>query len=1177
MENLTVKRKIFLLGLLAWISSVCIAQLPDYHVQLLDESNNIQTASIRQMIRDKEGFIWLLSARFVERFDGKNTLRFYLPGEELLDILVDSSNRIWVSSHHKLRVFVNDYTGFREIAHEGKSTTFFREMALTPDKRVWAISNKGLFVLEEAAMTFRSIQVPGMVSTNFVRTTLQVNGEHLFFATYDSVFAWNIRTNSVRRVANIGNRYLIVLNKDVVWGIKSEYGIDQINMSNDSVKPLLASQFNPLPATLFSFVLAYPLSEHEYIIVTSLDYYRYNDQTEVFTKINLYHGGVPLVEWKYIYTGYIDASKNLWSVSDAGITFFPLFGAQIGWLRKFGKEKFDYHVRAITEDQKGNIWLATSQGFSVLNPNTGFVKNYLPGNRPGDLFTYPSVRGFVYDGKNLIIGPTDGGPVLFDPKTEKYKRPIYPTGKSADSIFRELRNEFITSINTLRNGNHLVLGQRGAYLIYGKDYRMEALKFPGSRFNLQWAVENRKGQIYFASARGVVLVDSGFHTLQMDTVFPENPVIRTLFLKNDSTVWAANFGIFEIVFGKTGVRKGIIISELQNHIIAFIYRDRLGKIWIGTDNGIYRYTEKSKRLEWFDYWDNVQNKMFNPNSILRTTNGALYIGGFSGLNYFVPEKITPNTEKLSVLVSNVRINVQDDSSFFIKEKPLQLRYRQNSVELQFAVPYFNNPKKVQFRYLLQGLDTGWVYIGRNPLVRFSSLAAGNYTFFASASLDGQNWFTSRQPFSFTISPPFWKTWSFRFLVLLVLIGIGLLLLENYKKRTERKNMQQMIDYFANSGYEHAAVDDILWDITRNCVSRLNFEDCVIYMLDDKRKVLVQRAAFGLKNPKEKEIYNPLEIPLGIGIVGTVAATGKAEIIADTSKDKRYIVDDKRRMSEITIPILNEEKVLGVIDSEHQRRNFYTKRHLQVLQSIAAICSSKIARVMAEQETLEKEQRMKELNQQMKENRLAALQAQMNPHFIFNAMNSIQQFTLQNDVDNANKYLSRFSKLLREVLHQSQKNTVTLAEEIELLQLYLQIESLRMNNDFEFRIDVEGDIETDAIKIPVMIIQPFVENALVHGLSAKRGAKELVIKFRMKNENVLVCEVRDNGIGREKAKEFRLQKKGLLKHESRGMQMVKERLQLFNGTDDENSHINIVDLKDEKGENAGTLVIIEIPV
>ena len=233
--------------------------------------------------------------------------------------------------------------------------------------------------------------------------------------------------------------------------------------------------------------------------------------------------------------------------------------------------------------------------------------------------------------------------------------------------------------------------------------------------------------------------------------------------------------------------------------------------------------------------------------------------------------------------------------------------------------------------------------------------------------------------------------------------------------------------------------------------------------------------------------------------------------------------------------------------------------------------------MAEQETANKENKMKELDRMMKENRLAALQAQMNPHFIFNAMNSIQQFTLQNDVDNANKYLSRFSKLLREVLHQSQKNTVTLAEEIELLQLYLQIEALRMSNDFSFQIEVDGDIETDAIKIPVMIIQPFVENALIHGLSAKHGPKELSVKFKMKSENILVCEVTDNGIGREKAKEFRLQRKGLLKHESKGMQMVKERLQLFNGTTNDNSHVSIFDLKNDTGENQGTKVVIEIPI
>lgn len=131
-----------------------------------------------------------------------------------------------------------------------------------------------------------------------------------------------------------------------------------------------------------------------------------------------------------------------------------------------------------------------------------------------------------------------------------------------------------------------------------------------------------------------------------------------------------------------------------------------------------------------------------------------------------------------------------------------------------------------------------------------------------------------------------------------------------------------------------------------------------------------------------------------------------------------------------------------------------------------------------------------IKQQMTELEVKALRAQMNPHFIFNAMNSIQQFTLNNDIDNANRYISRFSTLLRKVLHTSQQKLISLEEEIEQLNLYLEIEQLRLGDSFQYHLEVEDDIETEAVKIPGMLIQPFVENALKHGLSPKPGSENI---------------------------------------------------------------------------------------
>ena len=145
------------------------------------------------------------------------------------------------------------------------------------------------------------------------------------------------------------------------------------------------------------------------------------------------------------------------------------------------------------------------------------------------------------------------------------------------------------------------------------------------------------------------------------------------------------------------------------------------------------------------------------------------------------------------------------------------------------------------------------------------------------------------------------------------------------------------------------MDEILWDIAKNCIARLKLVDCVIYLLDDDHQMLVQKAAYGSKNPKDFDIYHPIEIPVGQGIVGSVAQTGKAEIISDTSLDARYIADDEVRLSEIAVPLVYQEQVLGVIDAEHPDKNFFTEEHLTILEIIAALCSNKIVKARAEEE------------------------------------------------------------------------------------------------------------------------------------------------------------------------------------------------------------------------------------
>ena len=219
----------------------------------------------------------------------------------------------------------------------------------------------------------------------------------------------------------------------------------------------------------------------------------------------------------------------------------------------------------------------------------------------------------------------------------------------------------------------------------------------------------------------------------------------------------------------------------------------------------------------------------------------------------------------------------------------------------------------------------------------------------------------------------------------------------------------------------------------------------------------------------------------------------------------------------------------------------------------------------------------EIQQNLKASQLTALRAQMNPHFIFNALNSIQDFIIQEDKRSANRYLSKFSKLMRNILDASDKKKITLKKEIEYLELYLSLESLRIDDDFEYNFDIDPSFNVNNILIPSMLLQPYIENALKHGLMHRNGKKKLTIRFSKNcpiegwNENHLFCEIEDNGIGRIASMKIN-QQNGRV-YQSRAMSLTQDRIDLLNSADTSKLGLKIDDLKNEDGSAAGTKVNI----
>ncbi len=232
------------------------------------------------------------------------------------------------------------------------------------------------------------------------------------------------------------------------------------------------------------------------------------------------------------------------------------------------------------------------------------------------------------------------------------------------------------------------------------------------------------------------------------------------------------------------------------------------------------------------------------------------------------------------------------------------------------------------------------------------------------------------------------------------------------------------------------------------------------------------------------------------------------------------------------------------------------------------------KLLEEKNKIIKSQLETEFNKKIAEIEMTALRAQMNPHFLFNVLNSIKLYMVQNDARTAARYLTKFSRLIRLILNNSKSPMIKLSEELSALQLYVEMENFRFNDKFDYEIDVHPSINIESVDIPPMILQPYVENAIWHGLMHKEENRgKLTINIQPTKDGLFFF-IEDNGIGRERATQIKT--RTAAKHKSVGMQITHDRIAITNELFNTNASVSILDLKDRDGNACGTRVIIHLP-
>lgn len=361
--------------------------------------------------------------------------------------------------------------------------------------------------------------------------------------------------------------------------------------------------------------------------------------------------------------------------------------------------------------------------------------------------------------------------------------------------------------------------------------------------------------------------------------------------------------------------------------------------------------------------------------------------------------------------------------------------------------------------------------------------------------------------------------------------------ENNRLRIKEKYFE-IINDFSFSLIGHQSLDDLLWSIAKDVVAKMDLVDCVIYLYDKKNRILVQRAAHGKQKAKKSVVIDAITIPIGKGIVGSVAQLGVSEIIKDTRKDNRYIQDDAFRLSEISVPIKYNSEILGVIDSEHPDPNYFTEEHLSILNTIAAISASKIVHTRAlddlkehkkqlEEEVKEKTNQLEKLVQNLKRSNSDLEQfAHAVSHDLKEPLRTICGFmglvkkkekdSLSTEglefIDLAIGGGIRMQNLLEGLLSYSK---VSVGDERKLLSIKDLLEEVKANLDAQIKRDnatvvFEGD--STVFGNPIQLSQLF-QNLLSNAIKFSKKDQAPFIHISSKKQgNRVHFEFKDHGIG-----------------------------------------------------------------
>lgn len=1193
----------------------------------LTKAQGLSANWVNSICTDKNNNLWVGTIEGLNRFNGKTVTHYLrqnypqLANDNIQGLICDEQNRIWVHCDDGAVTVIDENRRFHKVvlSMNGKlvepDNNGVRKMILTKQQGAVLFTKKGFFafsgnslITEKDSLTkddFTFLPIAGMdtlAQATFVQLE-KIEDNRYVLTRQQDMHIINFKEKRIEARYVFANKWALLVWKPgqlLLYDRKTRM-MESLQLSSQTITyPFgdIKDQFGNLIGPRVHSVKQ--LNNGNLLMATYRDgIYILNVQEKKLTQYIHRPGDVssPPTNRPAILHNTNDGWVFFGSRYN-GVSYFK-YGAVIGQQKFFADNKgnsYDGYINSIVQKSADEYYIGTSNNllrWNRVTNNTTFVNYANIDGKP--VLNEEGTTILAYDrlGRLWFLTSTKGLVVIN--KNEKLVKRFAVDTVTENGLMSNWA-EYITNGN---DGWVWISTQNGIRRINPVTFELDDFsKTPFNRLRGATCLDiffDDPGYIWIAtSGRGLWKYDIAADTIQHLT--PKQGLIssRIYCIEKDhagNLYFGSDKGMQ--IFFKDGRKKKITTEHgLVNNRVNVLMTDKRNRMWMGNVNGIGCYNPADSTVKYFDQGYGLSVEEIRLWPYYAAKDGELFWGTEKGIEYFYPDALYSYKSVFKTAITGIETDEMKEE--LTQSRLLQLSKADNNITFYFSTTEFLPQLRSFYQYKLENQDKDWIQVVNQNSVRYNSLSPGNYVFKLRASSDNRNWVEAENEISIYIPPPLYKTWWFRILALVLLVAtlIGWLkkrertikntemaktALHKLKAETYKLQLEteQVTGFFTSTIHQHNNTDELLWDVAKNLIGKLGFEECMIYLWNTDKSILVQRAGYGLKGDmqvaKNKEGYN---IPKGKGIVGAAAASGHYILVNDTSKDSRYFsADEKIMFSELSVPLIQKNKVVGVINTEHSKKNFFTEKHVKMLSIIASLCADKIAKINAEEQTHEKQMEVLKLNKDLATSQLTTLRSQMNPHFIFNALNSVQQYILRGNITEANRYLSKFSRLQRQVLNHSDQDFIPLEKELEILHLYLELEQLRFEGSFTCEVIVDPDIDTDEIKIPPMIVQPFVENAIWHGLMPKQGERHLQITFMLPDDNMLLCTVKDNGIGREAAARIKSNSQPL--HTSKGLSLVYDRLAILRQQYGQVFNAQINDLKDITGLAEGTEVTLHI--